>query len=306
MTTAIDLFAGAGGFTSGAEAAGVRVLWAANHWRQAVAAHALNHPSAQHSCQDLQQADWTQLPKANLVLASPCCQGFTNARGKERPQHDASRATAWAVVSCVEAMQPRAFVVENVREFLDWSLFPAWRMAMRALGYSTQWRMVDAADFGVPQHRVRMFLVGTRDGVSFDIPTGDREHVAASSVIDWPSGSWSMVQKPKRARSTLNRWRNGRERFGDRFLAPFYGSGSGLTGRSLDRPIGTLTTRDRWSLFDGDRMRMLTVAEQTALMGFPAGYKLDSARYRSIHMLGNAVCPPVVESIVGALARAVA
>ena len=53
MTRAIDLFAGAGGFTLGATRAGVDVVWAANHWKDAVAVHANNHPTIAHECQDL-------------------------------------------------------------------------------------------------------------------------------------------------------------------------------------------------------------------------------------------------------------
>ncbi|MFD2271784.1 DNA cytosine methyltransferase [Undibacterium arcticum] len=55
---AIDLFAGAGGFSTGAQMAGCNVVWAANHWQQAVDTHAANHPDAQHVCQDLHQANW--------------------------------------------------------------------------------------------------------------------------------------------------------------------------------------------------------------------------------------------------------
>ena len=59
---AIDLFAGAGGFSTGAHMAGVEVVWAANHWPAAVDVHAANHPETEHSCQDLHQADWTKVP----------------------------------------------------------------------------------------------------------------------------------------------------------------------------------------------------------------------------------------------------
>ena len=304
--TAIDLFAGAGGFTEGAEAAGVSVLWAGNHWRAAVDIHEANHPDTAHVCQDLHQADWTQVPAMDLVLASPCCQGHSRARGKNSPQHDASRATAWAVVSCVEFHQPRAFVVENVPEFLDWQLFPAWEQAMQALGYQMTHETLDAADFGVPQHRARMFLVGTRDGLGFEIPKGSAEHVPASSVIEWESGSWGPVKTKRRAKATLARWERGRAEQGDRFVMPYYGNGSGLTGRSLERPLGTVTTRDRWALVDGDRMRMLTASEYRAFMGFPESYALPPQRYLSIHLLGNAVCPPVAQALVGELAQAVA
>lgn len=69
---AIDLFAGAGGFSTGAAMAGCRVVWAANHWPAAVQVHANNHPEALHVCQDLQQADWTQVPALASCTWCPC------------------------------------------------------------------------------------------------------------------------------------------------------------------------------------------------------------------------------------------
>ncbi|WP_415509807.1 DNA cytosine methyltransferase [Acetobacter sp.] len=69
MTT-VDLFAGAGGFSTGAEMAGARVVWAANHWPLAVEYHAINHPSVQHVCQDLHQADWSLVPRHDLMLVA--------------------------------------------------------------------------------------------------------------------------------------------------------------------------------------------------------------------------------------------
>lgn len=101
MVTAIDLFAGLGGWSLGAQAAGVKVLWAANHWKVATDLYEANHPGAKIECQDLHQANWALVPGHDLMLASPCCQGHSRARGKKNgnPQHDASRSTAWAVVN---------------------------------------------------------------------------------------------------------------------------------------------------------------------------------------------------------------
>jgi DNA (cytosine-5)-methyltransferase 1 len=70
---AIDLFAGWGGFSTGAQQAGVQVVWAANHSRLAVDVHSANHPGVPHECQDLRQADWSRLPRYDLLLASPAC-----------------------------------------------------------------------------------------------------------------------------------------------------------------------------------------------------------------------------------------
>lgn len=301
---AIDLFAGAGGFSTGAAMAGVKVVWAANHWPAAVQVHANNHPETLHVCQDLQQADWTQVPAHDLLLASPACQGHSLARGKDRPHHDAQRATAWAVVSAAECHQPAVFVVENVPEFARWQLYPAWCAAMNALGYALAPMVLDAADHGVAQHRRRLFIVGTRSKHPIELKLERHEYVPVASVIDFSAGRWSPVHHERRSPATLQRIESGRRRFGCRFVAPYYGSGSGETGRSLDRPLGTVTTRDRWAVIDGERMRMLTAGEARAAMGFPSTYQLPARHRDAMHMLGNAVVPPVARDVITAIRRA--
>lgn len=304
MTTAIDLFSGGGGFTEGAEEAGIEVIWAANHWPLAVDVYYRNHRRFKPSCQDLQQANWHHVPSHDILLASPACQGHTPARGKDRPHHDATRSTAWAVVSCAEVHRPEAFVVENVPAFLGWTLFGAWQAAMRALGYSMTHYILDAADFGVPQHRERVFIIGTRSRAAFEYRHQPLPHVPVSSILQWKGQKWSDVEKPGRSPATLARVAAGRRDHGRRFVMPYYGNGSGLTGRSLNRPLGTVTTRDRWAVVDGDLMRMLNVQEYKAAMGFPASYKLPERRDHAIHLLGNAVCPPEVSSILRQLVAA--
>jgi DNA (cytosine-5)-methyltransferase 1 len=301
---AIDLFAGAGGFSTGAHMAGVQVVWAANHWQAAVDTHTLNHPTTQHVCQDLHQANWLDVPAHDLLLASPCCQGHSKARGKSsgNPQHDASRSTAWAVVSAAECHRPAFAVVENVPEFLKWSLYPAWQTAMQALGYSLAPHILDAANHGTPQHRERMFIVLSRSKSPMQLSFVQREKVPASSFVDFGAGKWQPIDKPGRAAATLARVAEGRRVHGHRFISSYYGNERG--GRSIERPIGTITTRDRHAIIDGQRMRMLSVQEARAAMGFPASYVLPDNQRLSMHLLGNAVCPPVARDVIEAIRRA--
>lgn len=301
---AVDLFAGAGGFSTGAVMAGCRVVYAANHWPAAVEAHADNHPDTIHACQDLQQADWTAVPAHDVLLASPACQGHSPARGKERPHHDALRSTAWAVVSAAECHRPAVVVVENVPAFTGWQLYPAWCAAMHALGYALAPHIIDAADHGVPQHRRRLFIVATRSQHPLELHLPKREHRPAADIIDFSAGRWSPIDRPGRSPHTLQRIAAGRAAHGSRFVAPYYGSGSGETGRSLQRPIGTITTRDRWAVIDGDRMRMLSVPEARSAMGFPADYRLPHDHKTAMHMLGNAVVPQVAADVLAELRRA--
>lgn len=300
-----DMFAGLGGFSEGARQAGCSVVWAANHWPAAVDMHARNHPEALHLCQDLEQADWRGVPRHDLLLGSPACQGHSPARGKEKPHHDAQRSTAWAMVSAVEYHRPAAFVVENVLQFATkWVLYRAWCEAMHALGYALSPMVLNAADVGVPQERKRLFVVGTQSKHPITLRMPHRDHVPASSFIDFEGGSWSPIVCPRRKPATLARVKAGRARFGERFVMPYYGNGSGRTGRCLSRPIGTVTTVDRWAVVDGERMRMLSAAENRAAMGFPDSYHLPTAHKLAVHMLGNAVCPPQAREVIKALMEA--
>lgn len=296
---AVDLFAGLGGFTEGATRAGARVVWAANHWQAAVEVHAANHPDTIHACQDLHQANWLDVPKHDLLLASPSCQGHSRARGKERPHHDAARSTAWAVVSCAEVHRPAVVVCENVIEWSRWLLWPAWCQAMAALGYAVSPHVVDAADYGVRQNRLRLIVVCTRSRYPFVLRAVRREHLPAEPLIAWGRGTWRRIDASL-ATATRERIAHGRKHFGARFLISYYGNTR--TARSLSRPIGTITTKDRWAVIDGDRMRMLDVDECRAAMGFRKDYRLPAASTLAKHMLGNAVAPPMVTEIIKEIA----
>lgn len=302
---AIDLFAGAGGFTEGAELAGCNVLWAANHWETAVNTHRENHANTIHVCQDLHQANWTNVPKHDLLLASPCCHGHSHARGKDKPRHEDSRSTAWAVVSCVEHHRPALVVVENVQNFTKWVLYPTFCDAIHRLGYTLSPHVVDAADHGVPQNRKRLYLVGTKSKHPIKLDLHQRNHVPVSRILQWRAHNWSPIRKPGRRTKTLSRIANGRASHGDRFVMPYYGSGSGLTGRSIDRPLGTVTTRDRWALVDGDWMRMMAIPEYLAAMGFRPDYRVPARKDVALQMIGNAVPPAVACEVIEAIKRAV-
>lgn len=292
--TAVDLFAGAGGWTTGARAAGVRVLMAVNHWRRAVQSHELNHPETRHVCQDLTLFDHSRLPDHDLLIASPSCVGHTRARGRERAHHDDTRATAWCVVDAVEAKRPAQLVVENVPEFRDWELYGVWRMALSALGYLLEEHIVDASQWGVPQERIRLIVTGRRGAPAVQLRAPGLPAPTANDIIDWHGGAWGPTTG--RAERTNLCLADGRARFGSRFLVPYFGNTK--TARSVHRPIGTITTKDRYAIVDGERMRMLTVLEAKRAMSFPESYVLTGTIADQKKMLGNAVPPLLARGIV--------
>lgn len=302
---AVDLFAGWGGFTEGAEQAGARVVYAANHWPLAVEAHARNHPGAVHECQDLRQADWSKLPEHDLLLASPACQGHSTAANGARKanpgvhaRHDSLRATAWAVVDCVEVCRPRALIVENVPDFRRWVLFDLWTEALRRVGYRIDERVLRASHINTPQRRDRLFIFGTLENRV--VPKiGRSAEPAFGPCIDWTSEArWSRVDASRRPR-VAERIERSRARHGKRFLTQHTRDHMGVP---LDEPIRTITTKDQWAIVDGDRYRPLTVRETARGMGFRDSYAWpESNRGDAIRGLGNAVCPPVARAAVSAV-----
>jgi DNA (cytosine-5)-methyltransferase 1 len=114
------------------------------------------------------------------------------------------------------------------------------------------------------------------------------------NLIEPGQYKWSPVSE--KAESTKRKWTNGKKDFGNDFLIAYYGSERG--GRSINKPIGTVTTKEKFALINGDKMRMLSLSEYKNAMGFPKDYLLPKSKSLALHRLGNAVCPPVAKEIL--------
>jgi DNA (cytosine-5)-methyltransferase 1 len=291
---AIDLFAGCGGFTLGAEMAGVQVVWAANHWPTAVRVHEKNHPHVKHECQDLMQKNWADLPNYDLLLASPACQGHSNASQPRRNEkHEVMRTTAWAVVECIEVTRPKAFLVENVEQFENWQLFDIWVSALRRLGYRVTTQVLNASRCGVPQRRRRLIIAG-RLNIGVKIREIQTPEMPFRLCLD-QDGDWrSIVEAGPDAR--------------DRMLAASFWNGgeclvqhvTGHRGISLDEPIRTITTKAQWCHVKGDRYRWLTPRELARGMSFPDSYWFpdDISIADRKKLIGNAIPPLMAKTAI--------
>lgn len=194
MITAKDLYAGGGGSSEGLVQAGLRVLIAANHDPLAVATHAANHPDTEHRIANLREIDWRTFPSTDVLWASPSC--VWHARSGGRAQLPAAvellrqdegaidRATAFAVIEAAEVHRYPIVFVENVPEFRRWVLYRWWLDGLAALGYTVHELVLDAAEFGLAQHRKRLFVAATRDGVELDLTLPVLAPVMASEILD--------------------------------------------------------------------------------------------------------------------------
>lgn len=269
--SAVDLFAGAGGTSTGllqaATDLGLSVdLLAINHWEKSVATHAANHPNARHLCESIERIIPAQaVPSGRLALlaASPECTHHSNAAAG-RPRSDQSRATAWHVCRWAADLTVDNIFVENVAEFQNWGpldaagrpirrrrgeTFQAFVQALRCMGYRVEYRLQNAADFGDATSRRRLILMARRGDKRIVWPepshgTPTTPHRTARDIIDWTLKGRPISGRTRPlSATTLRRVEAGLQKFGGSVPEPFLilmeHRGS---ERNINRPLPTITT----------------------------------------------------------------
>lgn len=161
----ISLFSGAGGLDIGAIMAGAKIVWANDIMKEACATYSHNiGDHIQKGNIDELAPSLSDIPNVDLVIGGPPCQGFSVA-GKMDADDDRSKLI-WSYVNVLSIVQPRAFVMENVKAlgFIErWKDVRTRLLAkMRELGYSVNMVILNASEFDVPQSRERVFVVGFR------------------------------------------------------------------------------------------------------------------------------------------------
>jgi DNA (cytosine-5)-methyltransferase 1 len=334
---AIDLFSGAGGLSLGLEAAGFQIAGAFDAWRPAVDSYRQNFPS--HPCflEDVEKLTTARLnelqmpDEPDLVAGGPPCQGFSLQRigSNEDTRNDLILAFGRVVIGC----RARMFMMENVRGLLGARgkvVLARFREMMEKAGYSLASEILDAANFGVPQHRQRVFLVGWRQDVGerfvFPTPTVQSSTSVRDALEDLPrpnlpgSGQSRDLLHVETPLSPLNRRRieivppgGGFEDLPMELRANCHKVGAARIGhRSVygrlhpDRPAGTITamfdsfTRGRFG--HHSEPRNLTLREGARLQSFPDSHVFVGSKREIVKQIGNAIPPP----LAAAMARAIA
>ena len=187
MMNAIDLFSGAGGLLLALQKSGFDVLFANEINSRFAKTHTHNFPDVKLVEKDITNISHQELETLvaenpiDLIVGGPPCQGFS-VFGKRRfvntqgynPKEDARNYLVYEYIRIVEKLKPKFFFMENVKGFLslDKGLFvEEVRSAFEELGYTNIWcAVVCALDYGVPQERYRMFMIGNNIGVDFVPP----------------------------------------------------------------------------------------------------------------------------------------
>jgi len=193
---AVDLFSGAGGMSWGFKQAGFDVAAAFDYNHRCVEAHTTNFPGCESAQADLATASGKCLrtlgklgrKHIDVLFGGPPCGGFSEA-GRRNPA-DPRNQLLLRFATLVDELRPSYFVVENVRGLLlgdAAKVLRTFRKKVEQAGYQVVWpvRILNAADFGVPQNRQRIFILGCKSGLSvpaYPIPTTPEGHIERVTV----------------------------------------------------------------------------------------------------------------------------
>lgn len=315
--TAIDLFAGMGGLTCGLSKAEFRVLAAVEIDEVAAATYRENHPSVDLIPDDIRKVNPSDVAakiglapgQLDLLAGCPPCQGFSrvNSRnGRRATSSDERNDLVFEFVRFATFFQPRAVLLENVPGLQRDARFPELVEQLEALGYVCNADVIDAADYGVPQHRKRLMLVA-----------GHRKKISMAGSI----ARRATVRDALVGLDEHDRWHNRVEKRSPRIrelienIPPDGGSRSSLPkhlqlkchqgfdgfsdvyGRmAWDRPAPTITggcvNPSRGRFLHPEEHRAITVREASLLQSFPPEYKLPrTGKYEAAQHIGNAVPP---------------
>lgn len=319
---AIDLFCGAGGSSYGAQKAGAEIVAGFDIWQPAINTFRANFPDAKGYHCDLTKIEpltiKCEIGSIDLILASPECTNHSNAKG-DRTRSEESKMTAFQVVKFARVFRPKWIVIENVVEMEVWNRQEDLKDALEELDFSVVPHRFNAKYFGVPQSRERLFLICSSLG-EINIPQPNIDECKPASTIIDQTGKYKFthLRKPGRAKATLDRAEKAIQTIGENkeFLIVYYGSGRKSNGgwQRISEPLRTVTTLDRFGYViptsEGHMMRMLQPEELKLAMGFDKGFDLDFnnasiTRRDRIKLMGNGVCPPVMETIVSHLLSSV-
>jgi len=320
--TFVDLFSGAGGLAEGFRQAGFRSVYAVEIDRAAAATYEKNFG---HEVYAGPIEDLARIPvKADIVIGGPPCQAFSPLGKMSPAENHRELSKLWRhFLRIVQQVDPVAFVVENVPEFLTSREYELFAREMRRLGYSFVPGVLKAVEFGVPQKRKRGFTIAVRRGFPrLPQPNGHRRTVreAIGDLPLEPTGiSWHIGRNPRP--ESIERYKcvpPGGNRFDLLRARPDLTPGcwkrkkTGSTdvfGRLLwDMPALTIRTEffkpEKGRYLHPEAHRPITHREAARLQTFPDSFSFVGSRIEVAKQIGNAV-PPVLARAVAEELRAV-
>ena len=295
-----DLFAGIGGFRLAFESNGGTCVFSSEWDSFAQKTYHANFGILPHG--DITKVKLAEIPEFDVLAAGFPCQPFSMIGRREGFEHKTQGTLFFDIMRVVKARRPAAVLLENVKGLVNHNggdTLDTIIGALQEADYWTFWRVLDAADYGVPQHRERIYIV------AFD-----------KRRIKTPQFGWPQ---PSRRRSTIaNHLEKGVDGYSiSKHLQKVYiykaddghpevvDSSSDFAVKTLVASYHKVQRITGTFVKDGPTgLRLLTENECKAIMGFPKRFKFPVSRTQMYRQMGNSVALPVVRKIAGEIAHA--
>lgn len=287
-----SLFSGAGGLDLGLIQAGNDVVWANDIDKDAVQTYK-NNISTNIICQDIREVEISDIPKSDVVVGGFPCQGFSIANLRRQADDERNQLYRF-FYSIVKDKQPKYFIAENVKGILSLDKGNAIKQIVNDFnkaGYLVEVHLVNAADYGVPQHRERVIILGQRTDISsdmlfrFPIPTHSKNGVGKPQWVSMKKALTTIPQDYREA-SDPNAYGSSY-----RFVA------RNFTAHRLsdpDKPSPTILARGNGKggvcaipHYNGERR--LTIRESAVIQTFPYDFIFSGKMGSCYRQIGNAV-----------------
>lgn len=295
----IDLFAGIGGMRLGFESIGAKCVFSSEWDPHAQKTYAANFGEVPHG--DITQIPVEDIPPHDILLAGFPCQPFSSIGQRAGFEHPTQGTLFYDVVRILEHHLPRAFLLENVEGLTNHDKGRTMRIildSLVALGYQVQYQVLNSADYGVPQNRKRIYIVGLLEGKAggnFTFPEPLEERVGIGRFIEKSVEGHSISKRLQS--SYLFKKDDGRPE---------------IVNSKSKKPVKTLVAsyhkiqRLTGTFVEGGEtgIRLLTVNECKAIQGFPRDFQVPVSRTQMYRQFGNSVSVPTIRAIAGQMAPA--
>lgn len=303
MLKTVALFAGCGGLDLGFENAGFDIIWANDNNKKVEETYRYNHKNTKIIIKSLVEIDSENIPECDVIIGGPPCQSWSLA-GAMKGKDDSRGQLFYEYVRVIKDKKPKAFVAENVKGIISKAHIESFNEIVnmfRNLGYIVTYKLVNAKDYGVPQDRERVFIVGIRNdlNISYKFPEkthGEGNYITLENAIgdlrndpgEWMEGSFSPIFMSR------NRRRNWNE-------VGFTVQASGRqTQIHPDSPEMEKIEKDKWDFKDeiNRKVRRMSVRECARIQTFPDEFKfLGNPINENYKMIGNAVPVKLAEIV---------
>ena len=324
----IDLFAGIGGIRTAFERIGGQCVFTSEWDSYSQKTYVQNFNGHHTMAGDITQVVASEIPDHDVLLAGFPCQPFSIAGvskkaslGREHGFKDATQGTLFFdVARIIEAKQPRAFLLENVKNLISHDKGRTFDVIKRTLteelGYHIHYRVIDGAHF-TPQHRERIIIVGFREPVAFDfdaLPLPPKNMHKLKEILHKTDGTepklawdedrfFNHAAQQVQAKYTLtdNLWRY-LQNYAEKHRLKGNGFGFGLvTGESVTRTLSARYHKDGSEIliYQGEKSspRRLTPRECARLMGFADTFRIPVSDTRAYRQFGNSVVVDVMAHV---------